>query len=348
MTPERSDPAPSRDWEAVPITPGYNLQYRWATDRERLNRSEVYSALRKSDGLLSEDFLIFAKKLVSFDSEIERAVDLADIAVKAYKSKLSPWGEDLRRLLGGADSLANVSRVVRSNDVASDLAMRIVQGKITKSALRAIMSQVINACVELSGRIADQEEKLQSTVGDHTTPLSSSTSLYICHCRRIQLGRKRICEICGKTPSEPPTSIHRVDKVLVDIVQNNRWLELAVARIFEKAGFRCLIGAQVLGLSGAIHEVDVLAYDSSKGIVVCSEATIGNANLAELASLLVRREDLHFHGTVLVSTNSTDPSAIRFAKAHGIGLFADIRRNSASLREWIKNLRSSYGLVSSS
>ena len=336
----------SDEWQVIPITTGYSLQYRWGPDRERLNRSEVYNALLQSDGLLSEDFLNSAKRLLNYDSEISSAIDLADLAVKAYKRKLSLSGGDFRRLLGHASTLSNLGKAFKPGDFPADLAIRLMQGKLTKSELRSVMNQAINTCVDLSGQIADQEEKLQAAVGGPDTSFSNSTSLYICDCRRIQVGRRRPCELCGKMPKEPPTSIHRVDKALVDVVQNNRWLELAVARIFEKAGFRCLVGPQVLGLSGAIHEVDVVAYDTSKGIVVCSEATTGNANLTELSNLLVRRQDLHFHGTVLVSISSTDSSAARFATAHGIGLFADVRHTASSLRQWIKNLRSSHGLVS--
>jgi hypothetical protein len=343
----RANPAAARppdDWETVAITPGYDLRYRWNTDRERLNRSEVYQALLNSDGLLNPSFLDCAKKLIEHDFEISEALDLAAVSAKSYKRRHPPAGEDFRRLFGTMSRLGLPDLKLSPSGTPNDLLMRILRGKLTRVGLRKIMNQVLVSIVDVSEKIADQEIQLQALVGNDSVRFCSNTSAYICDCRTVQLGRKRPCDACGKIPRGFPTSINRVEPALVDIVINNRWLELAIARLFHITGFKTLIGAQVLGISGAEHEVDVIAYDPLAGLVICSEVSVGGANLNELADLLVRREDIHFHGATLVVLNSSDEYASRFAKAHGIGLFPQIRRNVKSLKSWVKNLRSSHSI----
>lgn len=340
--------ASSEEWQIVRITPGYELRYRWNSDRERLNRSEVYQALKNSDGLLSESFLKCASDLVDYDRRIEESLYVASVFARAFKSRRPLGDVDFLRLVAPLTPEGKEKHRTRSQarPTELDLVLKVLQGRITKQDLRSIMNRVLAVITEVSELIADKEVELQSAVGNDAIRFCSGGSAYVCECRTVQVGRKRPCDACGKPPKGFPFALNRVDPALIDILTNNRWLELAVARLFDRTGFETLVGPLVLGTSGAEHEVDIVAYDSAAGLVLCSEVSVGKGNLSEMADLLVRNQDIHFHGITLVTLKGTDEFASRFARAHGVGLFAEIRLHAKELTSWAKNLRSSHESIS--
>lgn len=224
-----------------------------------------------------------------------------------------------------------------------DLVTKLLENRLTDAERGNLSQKILNVITADSMEIA----KIQKTLSEILRGPSHFTkplSLFRCKCGTLLVEFEVQCPRCREPLSEAPLSVLLADQSLKHIMEKNVWLELAVAKALADAGFETIIGADVLGISGVSHEVDVLAIDCHRGIAFIVEVTMANASVDELANLMVRRADIHNHGAALVTLGPSDDKARKFAKAQGLGLITEVRKNIADLAKWARNHRSNYGI----
>ena len=140
--------------------------------------------------------------------------------------------------------------------------------------LRALATDLRSHCMQLA------------TISGVKTPIVRNEDMYLCQCGNFSVAGVRNCTLCHTDLSPvTPISLPRLEPLFRKFIENNMWAELGVAHLLERKGFSALVGAEIQGISGRWHEVDILASDSNANLTVVVEVVSGTANLTELAPI---------------------------------------------------------------
>lgn len=167
--------------------------------------------------------------------------------------------------------------------------------------------------------------------------------LYECKCGPLGSDVTAVCPICGSTAASHPYSIATIEPDLFQIVEEDLWLELGVARLFDACGFTTYVGSHAIGLSGARHEVDIIAWDAGKRLLLLAETTTEQGSMNRVARALLRAVDIAAHGTAVVTVSGAEQGAIDFGRRHSIAVIQGIRGEPDQLRKWTQSVRSALG-----
>ena len=223
-----------------------------------------------------------------------------------------------------------------------DSALKVLQGTLTSEERVQLFEGVRREVLESSQKSVLLDLEMQRLLGTKT-PFVRHTPLYTCLCGPMGHEPLAICPLCGKSPIEHPLAVSTVQPDLDRILSANIWLELGVARIFSAHGFVPYVGSRPVGLSGASHEVDILAWDPIQKHLLLTEVTTEVASMDRLGRVLVRREDIRVHACALVTLGPAAEDVVDYGRRHAIGVFPDIRRNVGQLEKWIDSTRKEFG-----
>lgn len=161
-------------------------------------------------------------------------------------------------------------------------------------------------------------EKIQEKTGiDILVP----SSLLLCPKCKVILsigefrGSKK-CYICSesvKRESMERIPINQVHDRIREIWRRNIWFEAYMARLLRKLGFKTWTSVHVMGASGILHEVDVLAI--RKGTVLMCECKTGKVSRNHVFNFNTKIGDLKAHVSVLALVGELpEPETREFVK----------------------------------
>lgn len=222
------------------------------------------------------------------------------------------------------------------------LAFKVLTGTLSGEErvdlFEAVRREVLTSSQKIAQLNADLQSQLQVEV-DFVRHLP----LYECVCGPLVGGVGTSCPICHTTPTDHPRSISVIDPALDQILASNIWLELGIARVFDRRGFVTYVGSHPIGLSGADHEVDILAWDPELKHLILAEVTSEVASMERLGRVLYRRLDVPAHACALVTLREAAPGVVEFGKRHIIGVIPMVRENIGQLEKWIDSTRREFG-----
>jgi hypothetical protein len=314
----------------------FNLQGRWPETRRRLNSSELYDGLRHANSILSKEFVDRALKAIHVDTLIESALGVHDTLLK-----LAKVGEPESRIL--------TKDLLQVEDFVGRFVTQASGGPtepfvFTEERLDPVYAlQVINKLLGTLKNFATDLRRLCQNLAEQSNvavPFFRGDDLYECSCGDFNTGKVRPCQSCGADLSDiQPLSLPRLDTAFRIVVENNFWAELGAAKILKDKGLETFVGAEVRGVSGQWHEVDILAVDREAKLIFLFEVVSGAGNLAELAPVLVRNLDIQPTLAALVSIQRSPSSVIEFGLKHKVWVIDDLRSNPQLLEKWVEHVR---------
>lgn len=331
-------PQPDAHFE-IPLL---KYQGRWPELRHDIISSPLYSDLQSSDSLLSKDFVDAALKAVSTGENIESGLTSHATLIELTSSGLMDSGisgQDLLRLTQFInqylvpDGNVEITTGFVLNEGRLDLCYAQKVIKSIGGKLRALATDLRSHCKQLA------------KISGVSTPIVRNEDMFLCECGNFSLVGVQHCVLCHSDLSlMTPISLPRLDPLFRKFIANNMWAELGVARLLERKGFSTLVGAEIQGVSGRWHEVDVLASDSNANLTILVEVVSKRANLTELAPVLLRNLDLQPNRAILVSILPADDDAVQFGLRHGISVIGDVRSTPNKLLKWVECIRSLHSL----
>lgn len=204
-----------------------------------------------------------------------------------------------------------------------------------EAAFRKSIKELNGQSLKVIKSISDKlQEKVEAFESKHRVDLSllDNHTMYVCPDCKATLGydkfKKWKCT-CGMeitTASEPEQlAIKSVPPSVNEIVVNNIWLEEGVAYQLRTQNFDVYTGYSVMGGSGVLHEIDVLAEKPKKCVRVFVECKARKLGIVDVFNLAGKMRDTGVAKGIICSTEgNTNIEAVRIGKANGIELFYDV------------------------
>ena len=183
--------------------------------------------------------------------------------------------------------------------------------KMPPSQLENMASDIMHRFVgKIDEKLVDQQNKKMVSIGDkikemaHFDVLVPST-LILCPKCRVPLsmeeyrGSKK-CHVCGKKIAREKAKriyIHKVNDKVKEVWKKNLWFEAYMAKLLRRLGFKTWTSVHVMGASGILHEVDVLAI--RKGTVLTCECKTGKVSRNDVFNFCTKVGDLKNHISIL-------------------------------------------------
>lgn len=235
-------------------------------------------------------------------------------------------------------STAELDSSAYSTDRPYDFVFSLVGGRLTRDERRNFIQGLRREILNTSHKIALLERELRDLLHSSTSFITHFP-LYECECGPLGQDVQGSCSLCQGVVKPAPISTSAIQPDLRTVIQANMWLELGVARIFDGAGFVTYVGSHPIGLSGAKHETDVLAWDPETKHLLLAEVSTDQASMERMAKVLLRREDIPVHAAVLVSLGDAGEDVLDYGRKHGIGVVPKLRENCSELEKWIESAR---------
>ena len=124
------------------------------------------------------------------------------------------------------------------------------------------------------------------------------------------------CKMCGKEIRREEAKrifIHKVLENIKKVWKSNLWFEAYIAGLLRKLGWRTWVGVHVMGSSGVLHEVDVLAIRN--GTVLVAECKTGKVSRNHVFNFCTKVNDLRAHVSILALIQELpEPETREFVK----------------------------------
>jgi hypothetical protein len=259
----------------------------------------------------------------------------------------------LKKLMQGKDKLAQlepalkwfgeITRDIAQSELAKVMAKKLVEESkldeelLKREDLRADLLFRVKGEINTK-QLKNYESNLQSIakkIKEKTGfRILEPSTLFICPNCKVVLDEKEIdskkCLSCNKEIGEAERiPIYKVGENIKKIWFNNLWFEAYVGKLLEKLGWKTWVSVNVIGTSGVLHQIDVLAIHKSKGTVLVAECKTGKVSRNEVFNFCTKIGDIKAHMAILALIDELpDPATREF-----------VRKNPAIIRlENMKNL----------
>jgi len=195
--------------------------------------------------------------------------------------------------------------------------------KIPKEELEEITSDLMYTLVgKIDEKLAKEENEKIIAIGDSIKErtgfdiLVPSTLLLCPNCRVLlsteeYRGSKK-CYLCKnkiKRHDANRVYIHKLNDHIKKVLEKNLWFEAYMARLLRKLGYKTWTGVHVMGASGILHEIDVLAI--RKGTVLNVECKTGKVSRNDVFNFCTKVGDLKSHVSILALIQKLPESETR-------------------------------------
>ena len=202
--------------------------------------------------------------------------------------------------------------LMKNKKISQDFMFRVT-GKIDEN--------IVN---DYEKRMLTLNKKLKKNSG---VSLITTSTLFLCPKCNIVLATHEFtnnhCLICDSDYGEEQLKripIFRVPDKIKKVWSSNLWFESYTAGLLRKLGFKTWTGIHVMGASGILHEIDVLAIKDGS-LIVC-ECKTGNISRQNVFNFITKANDLKAHVSILALIGELpEPHTRQF-----------VRRNPAIIR----------------
>jgi len=196
--------------------------------------------------------------------------------------------------------------LLEQKDLRSDLIFRI-KGKIDKKQL-----------VEHKKEILSIGKEIEKKTG---FKILVPSTLFVCPKCKVILYNQEVankkCLSCNKEINEENVERISIDKIpdeIRNVWHSNLWLEAYFAGLLRKLGCKTWISVHVMGASGVLHEVDVLAITKSGTVLAC-ECKTGKVSRNDVFNFCTKIGDLKAHVSILALIRELpEPETREFVK----------------------------------
>ena len=213
--------------------------------------------------------------------------------------------------------------------------------KLRKEIYPNFLKQIIEVSNNIQDSISDFEEKREIELS-----ILSSTNVYVCqNCSKIiSINKFKPCTCaCGEKITKisqqvNQISIYHFNKLLIDFVEQNYWLEYGVDYLLRRKNFQTLVGYNVLGHSGVWHEIDNIADIKSENYRILCECKNTKVEVYDIFVFSGKMVDVGCtHGYVFTTSEKISDDAARLARQKNIEIVKGVlTRETEDLLEDIK------------
>jgi len=180
-------------------------------------------------------------------------------------------------------------KLLKKEDLRADL-LRRVKGQINKKNLQKLEKELISIDKQIEGKTG--------------ISLTEPSVLFMCSkCKSIlfenEISNKK-CLSCNRKITEENVQRIPIIKVPLEIRQvwqSNLWFEAYFANLLRKLGCKTWVGVHAMGVSGILHEVDVLAIRN--GTIIVCECKTGKVSRNDVFNFCTKVSDLKSHISIL-------------------------------------------------
>jgi rubrerythrin len=258
------------------------------------------------DKLMTQDAYIFspslARKLLDAKGELQKLEPTIRTLNEMFQSVInSKFAKTYTRRMQKSIALEEEM----PKELVPDLLFR-VKGEADEKQIRAYEKEL---------QLTDQE--LRAKIG---FSLVVPSTLFVCPKCHVIVYAKEInegkCVICGKELSIKTLkriSVYHVSDEIKEVWNSKLWFEAYLAELLKKIGFRTWVHVNVMGASGILHEIDVLAINRKNRTVIACECKTGKVSRGEIFNFCTKTDDLKSHISILALLGELpDPETRRF------------------------------------
>lgn len=180
-------------------------------------------------------------------------------------------------------------KAMGNKELLSDFMFRIM-GKLDAKTVSEYEQKILSL---------DKELKKNTSVS-----IVSASTLFLCPKCKVVLGINESvnteCFICNTNFSQDKMKrlpFFRVPDQIKSIWKSNLWFEAYFAGLLRRLGYKTWTGIHVMGSSGILHEIDVLAIRDGS-LIVC-ECKTGKISRKEVFNFVTKSGDLKAHVSIL-------------------------------------------------
>jgi len=196
-------------------------------------------------------------------------------------------------------------KLTQRKDLMADIMFRI-KGEISKEQLSEYEKKFMSIAREL-------EKKTGVWIAVPST-------LFLCpKCKRILFANEIVnkkCLSCNRKISEETVDripIYKTREEIKRVWGSNLWFEAYFANLLRKLGFQTWVGVHSMGVSGILHEVDVLAI--RRGTAIVAECKTGRISRNHVFNFCTKVGDLRAHIAILALVEELpEPETREFVK----------------------------------
>ncbi|MDH5733676.1 MAG: hypothetical protein OEY88_07830 [Candidatus Bathyarchaeota archaeon] len=195
--------------------------------------------------------------------------------------------------------------------------------KMSKDELEDMRSDFMHRIVgAIDEKLVEKENKKMISIGDRIKDKTGfeiliPSSLLLCpECKVIlsteEFRRSRKCYVCNKKITREHAEriyIHTVHDKVKKMWEKNLWFEAYIARLLRRFNCKTWTSVRVMGASGILHEIDVLAIRN--GIVLVCECKTGKVSRNDVFNFCTKVADLKAHISILALIGELPESETR-------------------------------------
>ena len=177
--------------------------------------------------------------------------------------------------------------------------------------LEEIMSDIMYGVVgKVDEELVQEENKKIMSIGDKIKEktgfdiLAPSTLLLCPKCRVILSTEEyrdiKKCYVCAKKVKREDADriyVYKVHDQIKKVLEKNLWFEAYLDRLLRRLGWKTWTSVHVMGASGILHEIDVLAI--RKGTILIGECKTGKVSRNDVFNFCTKVGDLKSHVPIL-------------------------------------------------
>jgi len=299
--------------ENITLILGKNILLKIIEDpeKQRLLENKIVKQFISITNLCHEDIRLLIEELALLEDSIVPTSQVEPIPIEAIRepSSLKP-GE------------TEISQETKEEIISVSSEMQAHMKEYTKvfldqisNLMRKTGEEIVNKAYE---RTASIGEEIKKKTGFEI--LVPSNILLCPNCKMIlsleEFSGSEECQLCKNEITRKQAEriyVHRINYEVKKVLKKNLWFEAYLARLLRKLGCKTWTSVHVMGASGILHEIDVLAI--RKGTVLIGECKTGKVSRNDVFNFCTKVGDLKSHVSILALINKLpEPETREFVK----------------------------------
>jgi len=299
--------------ENITLILGKNILLKIIEDpeKQRLLENKVVKQLISITNLCHEDIRLLIEELALFEDSIIRTYQVEPIPIEAIRepSSLKPGETEISQET--KEALISISSEMQDS---------------MKEYGRVILDQISNLWRKTGEEIVKKAYESTASLGEDIKKktgfeiLVPSNILLCPNCKLIlsleEFSGSKVCNLCKNEITRKQAERINVDRInpeVKKVLKKNLWFEAYLARLLRRLGCKIWTSVHVMGASGILHEVDVLAI--RKGTVLVAECKTGKVSRNDVFNFCTKVGDLKSHVSILALINELpEPQTREFVK----------------------------------
>ena len=280
-------------------------------EKQRLLENKIVKQFISITNLCHEDIRLPIEELALFEDSIVPTSEVEPIPIEAIRESSSPKPDE-----------TEISQETQEEIISFSSEMQARMKEYTK----LFLDQISNLMRKTGEETIEKAYEKMASIGEEIKKKTGfeilvPSNLLMCpSCKLIlsveEFSGIKVCQLCKNEISRKQAEriyVHRINGEVRKVLKKNLWFEAYLARLLRKLGCKTWKSVHVMGASGILHEVDVLAI--RKGTVLVAECKTGNVSRNDVFNFCTKVGDLKSHVSILALINELpEPQTREFVK----------------------------------